>query len=85
MEDCLPAEEKRCCVELFSLYLNGYIWLVGGPLPLVFPALILYVLSVAFNWAVNSGDNNEHHFDLYGEVNSVKNTTINIWLNDGVY
>ena len=22
---------------------------------------------------------------LYGEVNSVKNTTINIWLNDGVY
>jgi len=21
----------------------------------------------------------------YGEVNSVKNTTINIWLNDGVY
>jgi len=24
-------------------------------------------------------------FKLYGEVNSVKNTTINIWLNDGVY
>jgi len=23
--------------------------------------------------------------ELYGEVNSVKNTTINIWLNDGVY
>ena len=23
--------------------------------------------------------------DIYGEVNSVKNTTINIWLNDGVY
>jgi len=23
-------------------------------------------------------------FELYGEVNSVKNTTINIWLNDGV-
>jgi len=22
---------------------------------------------------------------LYGEVNSVKNTTINIWLNDSVY
>ena len=22
---------------------------------------------------------------LYGELNSVKNTTINIWLNDGVY
>ena len=22
---------------------------------------------------------------LYGEVSSVKNTTINIWLNDGVY
>ena len=22
---------------------------------------------------------------LHGEVNSVKNTTINIWLNDGVY
>jgi len=22
---------------------------------------------------------------LYGEVNSVKNTTLNIWLNDGVY
>jgi len=24
-------------------------------------------------------------FKLYGEVNSVKNTTINMWLNDGVY
>ena len=24
-------------------------------------------------------------FKLYGQVNSVKNTTINIWLNDGVY
>ena len=24
-------------------------------------------------------------FKLYAEVNSVKNTTINIWLNDGVY
>jgi len=24
-------------------------------------------------------------FKVYGEVNSVKNTTINIWLNDGVY
>jgi len=24
-------------------------------------------------------------FKLYGEANSVKNTTINIWLNDGVY
>jgi len=24
-------------------------------------------------------------FKLYGEVNSVKNTTINIWLNGGVY
>jgi len=24
-------------------------------------------------------------FKLYGEVNSVHNTTINIWLNDGVY
>ena len=24
-------------------------------------------------------------FKLYGEVDSVKNTTINIWLNDGVY
>jgi len=24
-------------------------------------------------------------FKPYGEVNSVKNTTINIWLNDGVY
>jgi len=24
-------------------------------------------------------------FKLYGEVNSVKNTTMNIWLNDGVY
>ena len=24
-------------------------------------------------------------FKLYGEVNSVKSTTINIWLNDGVY
>ena len=24
-------------------------------------------------------------FKLYGEVNSVKNTTVNIWLNDGVY
>jgi len=24
-------------------------------------------------------------YRLYGEVNSVKNTTINIWLNDGVY
>ena len=22
---------------------------------------------------------------LYGEVNSVKNTTINIWLNEGIY
>jgi len=22
---------------------------------------------------------------LYGEVNSIKNTTINIWLKDGVY
>ena len=22
---------------------------------------------------------------VYGEANSVKNTTINIWLNDGVY
>jgi len=22
---------------------------------------------------------------VYGEINSVKNTTINIWLNDGVY
>jgi len=22
---------------------------------------------------------------LYGKVNSVKNTTINIWLNDGIY
>ena len=24
-------------------------------------------------------------FKLYGEVNSVKNTTINTWVNDGVY
>ena len=24
-------------------------------------------------------------FKLYGEVSSAKNTTINIWLNDGVY
>jgi hypothetical protein len=24
-------------------------------------------------------------FKLYGEVNSVKNTTINVWLNDSVY
>jgi len=24
-------------------------------------------------------------FKLQGEVNSVKNTTMNIWLNDGVY
>ena len=24
-------------------------------------------------------------FKLYGEVNSVKNTNINMWLNDGVY
>jgi len=24
-------------------------------------------------------------FKLYGEVNSVKNTTVNTWLNDGVY
>jgi len=24
-------------------------------------------------------------FKLCGEVNSLKNTTINIWLNDGVY
>jgi len=24
-------------------------------------------------------------FKLYGEVNSVKNTTINVWLNAGVY
>ena len=24
-------------------------------------------------------------FKLYGEVNSVKNTTINIWVNGGVY
>jgi len=24
-------------------------------------------------------------FKLYGKVNSVKNTTMNIWLNDGVY
>jgi len=24
-------------------------------------------------------------FKLYGEVNSVKNTTMSIWLNDGVY
>ena len=27
----------------------------------------------------------KHACYLYGEVNSVKNTTINIWLNDGVY
>jgi len=38
---------------------------------------------------VNEFVNSEvwHHrcvFKLYGEVNSVKNTTINIWLNDGV-
>ena len=25
------------------------------------------------------------HTHIYGEVNSVKNATINIWLNDGVY
>jgi len=24
-------------------------------------------------------------FKLYGEVISVKNTTINVWLNDGIY
>ena len=24
-------------------------------------------------------------FKLYGEVNTVKNTTTNVWLNDGVY
>ena len=24
-------------------------------------------------------------FKLYGEINSVKNTNINVWLNDGVY
>jgi len=24
-------------------------------------------------------------FKLYAEVSSVKNTTVNIWLNDGVY
>ena len=29
--------------------------------------------------------NQKHFCLLYGEVNSVKNTTINIWLNDGVY
>jgi len=26
-----------------------------------------------------------HLLEAYGEVNSVKNTTINIWLNDGDY
>ena len=26
-----------------------------------------------------------HDHKFYGEVNSVKNRTINIWLNDGVY
>jgi len=62
VEDCLPAEEKRCCVELFSLYFNSYIWLAGGPFPVVFPALILYVLNIVFNLVVNSGDKNEHHF-----------------------
>jgi len=25
------------------------------------------------------------HTETYGEVNSIKNTTITIWLNDGVY
>ena len=31
-------------------------------------------------------DKQDHQMDEpYDEVNSVKNTTINIWLNDGVY
>jgi len=28
---------------------------------------------------------NNIYIYIYDEVNSVKNTTINIWLNDGVY
>ena len=27
----------------------------------------------------------QKYADIYGEASSVKNTTINIWLNDGVY
>jgi len=30
-------------------------------------------------------DITEPRLDIYGEINSVKNTAINIWLNGGVY
>jgi hypothetical protein len=57
-----PLKKNHCCVELFSLYFNSYIWLVVGLLRFVFSALISCVLNVACNWVVNSCDNNEHHF-----------------------
>lgn len=30
-------------------------------------------------------DITEPRLDIYGEVNSAKNATINMWINDGVY
>jgi hypothetical protein len=44
-----------------AVVLSCYMWLVVDLLPLVFSALILYVLNVACNCVLNSGENNEHH------------------------
>jgi len=54
------------------------------------PISIKYILILLFHVFVGLPSSSEmcHPccvFKLYGEVNSVKNTTINIWLNDGVY
>ena len=44
--------------------------------------IILNLISCLFQNFTSEGTK---FSELYGEVDSVKNTTVNIWLNDGVY
>jgi len=45
------------------------------------PQMTIGHMRIAF-WKTKSTNT---HSELYSEVSSVKNTTIHVWLNDGVY
>jgi len=46
---------------------------------------LLIFLQRYGNSHINKNKKHKKPRVVYGEINSVKNTTINIWLNDGVY
>jgi len=70
-----------------AMYIRVTLYL--GYLIILWPYGIVHMLyCVCFNLYCVFGSEVCHPrcvFKLYGEVNSVKNTTMNIWLNDGVY